>query len=93
MSPDRGKWVGVGHRNSYDPDVDGVHDLGGLDGFGPVEHTDSEPMFAEDWERRTFRMLIGSIGSFGGPGRQVPPFDRADGSRALPVVARTTSTG
>ena len=43
------------HRSSYDPDVDGVHDLGGLDGFGPVEHADGEPMFAEDWERRTFR--------------------------------------
>ena len=54
--------------NSYDPDVDGVHDLGGLDGFGTVEHTDSEPMFAEDWERRTFRMVIGAIGSLGGPG-------------------------
>jgi nitrile hydratase len=48
--------------------VDGVHDLGGLDGFGPVEHTDSEPMFAADWERRTFRMMVGSIASLGGPG-------------------------
>jgi nitrile hydratase beta subunit len=54
--------------SSYDPDVDGVHDLGGLDGFGPVEHTDSEPMFAADWERRTFRMMVGSIASLGGPG-------------------------
>ena len=25
-------------RNSYDPEVDGVHDPGGLDGFGPVKH-------------------------------------------------------
>jgi nitrile hydratase len=54
--------------SSYDPDVDGVHDLGGLDGFGPVEHTGSEPMFAADWERRTFRMMIGWIASLGGPG-------------------------
>ena len=42
--------------------MDGVHDLGGLDGFGPVEHADSEPFFAADWERRTFRMMIGSLG-------------------------------
>jgi nitrile hydratase beta subunit len=48
--------------------VDGVHDLGGLDGFGPVEHEESEPPFSADWERRTFRMIIGSIGSLGGPG-------------------------
>jgi len=41
--------------------VDGVHDLGGLDGFGPVEHAASEPLFDEDWERRTFRLMIGWI--------------------------------
>jgi nitrile hydratase len=45
--------------------VDGVHDLGGLDGFGPVEHEPAEPVFAEDWERRSFRLMIGSIGSLG----------------------------
>jgi len=41
--------------------VDGVHDLGGLDGFGPVEHATSEPLFDEDWERRAFRLMIGWI--------------------------------
>ena len=41
--------------------MDGVHDLGGLDGFGPVEHTPSEPLFDEDWERRAFRLMIGWI--------------------------------
>ena len=45
-----------------------MHDIGGLDGFGPVEHAETEPAFAADWERRTFRMMIGSIGSLGGPG-------------------------
>ena len=66
--PDRGTFCGIGDsavsppRNSYDPWVDGVHDIGGLDGFGPVEHAETEPTFAEDWERRTFRMMIGSIG-------------------------------
>ena len=43
--------------------MDGVHDLGGLDGFGPVEHTASEPLFDEDWERRAFRLMIGWIGA------------------------------
>lgn len=41
--------------------MDGVHDLGGLDGFGPIEHETAEPYFAADWERRTFRMMIGSL--------------------------------
>src|SRR6267142_3569524 len=48
--------------------VDGVHDLGGLDGFGPVEHTPAEPLFEQDWERRVFRVLIGSMGWMGGAG-------------------------
>ncbi len=49
-------------RNSYDPGVDGVHDTGGLDGFGPVEHAETESFFAADWERRTYRMMIGLLG-------------------------------
>ena len=49
-------------RNSYDPSGGRCHDIGGLDGFGPVEHAETEPTFAEDWEQRTFRMMIGSIG-------------------------------
>jgi nitrile hydratase len=35
--------------------MDGVHDLGGLEGFGPVEASPSEPVFHEEWERRAFR--------------------------------------
>ncbi|MDT5246420.1 MAG: nitrile hydratase subunit beta [Mycobacterium sp.] len=48
--------------------MDGVHDLGGLDGFGPVEHQTSEPLFAEDWERRAFRLMIGWIAAQSVPG-------------------------
>ena len=55
-------------RNSYDHGVDGVHDIGGLDGFRPVEHAETEPAFAEDWERRTFRLMVGSVGPLGGNG-------------------------
>ena len=43
--------------------MDGVHDLGGLDGFGPVEYEEAEPLFAEDWERRAFRLMLGLIGA------------------------------
>ena len=35
--------------------MDGIHDLGGLEGFGRVEIEADEPVFHEDWERREFR--------------------------------------
>jgi nitrile hydratase len=36
--------------------VDGIHDLGGMQGFGPVEVERGEPVFHEPWERRVFAM-------------------------------------
>jgi nitrile hydratase len=36
--------------------MDGVHDLGGLEGFGPVVIEANEPVFHDDWERRGFRV-------------------------------------
>ncbi len=38
--------------------MDGVHDLGGIDGFGPVGATPSEPVFSEEWEQRALRATI-----------------------------------
>ena len=34
--------------------MNGVHDLGGMDGFGPVEVEPNEPVFHEPWERSVF---------------------------------------
>jgi nitrile hydratase len=31
--------------------MDGIHDLGGMAGFGPVEVEPAEPVFHHDWER------------------------------------------
>jgi Nitrile hydratase beta subunit len=36
--------------------VDGVHDLGGMHGFGPVPIETDEPLFHEAWEGRVWRM-------------------------------------
>lgn len=36
--------------------MDGVHDLGGIAGFGPVEIEADEPTFHTDWERRVFKV-------------------------------------
>jgi nitrile hydratase len=37
--------------------VDGVHDLGGMHGFGPVPIETDEPLFHERWEGRVWRLL------------------------------------
>jgi nitrile hydratase beta subunit len=34
--------------------MNGVHDLGGMDGFGPVEVEADEPVFHASWERTVF---------------------------------------
>ncbi|MDQ6911192.1 MAG: nitrile hydratase subunit beta [Actinomycetota bacterium] len=41
--------------------MDGIHDLGGLDGFGPVEHSPDEPVFDEEWERRALRSMMATV--------------------------------
>jgi nitrile hydratase subunit beta len=36
--------------------MDGVHDMGGMHGFGKVEPEQDEPVFHEAWEARTFAL-------------------------------------
>jgi nitrile hydratase len=47
--------------------MDGVHDLGGIQGFGPVDAPKSEPVFHEDWERRAMRANIATSLGLGIP--------------------------
>ena len=42
--------------------MNGVHDLGGMDGFGPVVREQSEPVFHADWERQVFGMMLATMG-------------------------------
>jgi len=46
--------------------MNGVHDLGGLDGMGPIVVEKDEPVFHAEWERRVFGMFlpIFATGSF-----------------------------
>jgi len=37
--------------------MNGVHDMGGMDGFGPVVREENEPVFHAGWERRLFAMV------------------------------------
>jgi nitrile hydratase len=36
--------------------MNGVHDMGGMDGFGPVVREDNEPVFHADWEGRMYAL-------------------------------------
>jgi nitrile hydratase beta subunit len=37
--------------------MNGIHDMGGMDGFGPVVREAKEPVFHADWERRVFALV------------------------------------
>lgn len=50
--------------------MNGIHDLGGLTGFGPVLHEDDEPVFHANWQRRIFALNMASLAFLG-------PVDRA----------------
>lgn len=38
--------------------MNGVHDMGGMQGFGPVEAEADEPVFHAPWERRAFALTL-----------------------------------
>ena len=46
--------------------MNGVHDMGGMDGFGKVLPEPNEPMFHEKWEGRVLAMVraMGAAGAF-----------------------------
>jgi nitrile hydratase beta subunit len=46
--------------------MNGVHDMGGMDGFGKVEAEPNEPMFHTEWEARVLAMVraMGAAGAF-----------------------------
>jgi nitrile hydratase beta subunit len=50
--------------------MDGVHDMGGMHGFGPVVESGAELAYHERWEPRVFaiQMLVGLEGLGAGPG-------------------------
>jgi len=38
--------------------MNGAHDLGGMDGFGPIDREPDEPVFHAEWERRAFALTL-----------------------------------
>jgi nitrile hydratase subunit beta len=41
--------------------MNGVHDLGGMEGLGPVNPPKEEPVFRADWERTAFTLFVPSV--------------------------------
>jgi nitrile hydratase beta subunit len=39
--------------------VNSIHDMGGMDGFGPIVREADEPVFHAEWERRMFALSFG----------------------------------
>ena len=39
--------------------MNGVHDMGGMHGFGPIDIEADEPVFHEEWEGRVYGMVTG----------------------------------
>jgi nitrile hydratase subunit beta len=49
--------------------VDGIHDLGGMQGLGPVDHSPSEPPFHAPWEavaRALMELVADAVNASGG---------------------------
>ena len=44
--------------------MNGAHDMGGMDGFGPVEREADAPVFHAEWERRAFALTV-AMGFYG----------------------------
>jgi nitrile hydratase subunit beta len=41
--------------------MNGVHDLGGMHGMGPIPIEKNEPAFHEPWERQMFGLMLGAL--------------------------------
>lgn len=67
--------------------MNGIHDMGGMDGFGPVAPEPNEPVFHHDWERRVFviantviRMIGGNVDELRHAIERIPPARYLDSS-------------
>jgi len=62
--------------------MDGIHDVGGRQGFGPIKVTESDPPFPTDWEARAFGITKSvssasdySVDKFRYTREQLPPME------------------
>jgi nitrile hydratase beta subunit len=53
------------HTSHEEIRVDGIHDMGGTQGWGTVTIDPDEPVFEQDWHARTFALGLASMGASG----------------------------
>lgn len=41
--------------------MNGIHDLGGMEGFGPIDPEKDEPVFHAEWEARIMGMTLATL--------------------------------
>jgi nitrile hydratase len=58
----------AGRAAEYLAAMDSVHDIGGMQGFGPVAAAPDEPPFHEPWEGRVHGLMLASSLAVGGGG-------------------------
>ncbi len=60
--------------------MDGIHDLGGMHGFGPIQREEDEPAFHQRWEASVFAMVMaaGRAGATGNADRFRHAIERID---------------
>ena len=63
--------------------MDGIHDMGGMHGFGPIIREENEPLFHYPWEGRG--TCHNGSNTCTDP-RRLPQQHRKHGSSPLPVV-------
>ena len=42
--------------------MNGLHDVGGMQGLGPVPREEDEPIFHAEWEKRVFAIMVSAFG-------------------------------
>jgi nitrile hydratase len=77
--------------------MNGIHDMGGMHGMGPIEHEENEPVFHEKWEGRIFAITLAigawkkwNIDASRHTVEQIPPADYLRMSYYEKWLARTT---
>ena len=45
--------------------MNGIHDMGGMHGMGPIEPESNEPVFHEPWEGRVYALFFGGLRRWG----------------------------
>jgi hypothetical protein len=57
----RDTMIGTGVVKVRQAVTNGIHDLGGMHGFGQVVAEPNEPVFHADWERRVFELTLATM--------------------------------